>query len=58
MDPVEPEIPKQAKQPNWELTEARMANLSRARDKAAALRREIRDANGPKPVKVVKPTKL
>ena len=26
--------------------------------KAAALRREIREANGPKPVKKVKPTKL
>ena len=62
MDPAEPETPTQvenkAKQPNWELTEARMANLARARDKAAALRREIRDANGPRPVKVIKPTKL
>ena len=59
LDPVAPETPtKKAKQPAWELTDARMDNLARAREKAAALRREIRDANGPKAAKVVKATKL
>lgn len=48
---------KKSKQPNWDLTEARLADLHKAREKAAALRREIRATKEPK-AKVVRPTKL
>ena len=41
---------------NWEFTQARMANLKKAREKAALLRQQIRNQPGDNPVK--KPTKL
>ena len=55
--PVDTSTPSQDdNKKTWEFTQARMANLQKAREKAALLRQQIRDQPGDKPVK--KPTKL